>query len=216
VGSQADDYALDVFDGGQDAADAQGVRRRALWLGPDGGGCVELHRPEPAVSVGVRTTATSILTSSRPATRAAQLPSTTVLPSSSRPISTKNAVTASRSSTAMLPSPSAGSSWCFSFDRAASHGRVQPSNEQAHDVSDSGTGLRGPPDTKVLMGRESQFEIGFGVPDPKDVVLEIALHAAPFRPSLLHSTYADDSSRCRNRPTGACRRVNFEWCLAWL
>ena len=129
------------------------------WLGPDGGGWVELPQPEPAVSVGVRTTATSILTSSRPATRAAQLPSTTVLPSSSRPISTKNAVTASRSSTAMLPSPSAGSSWCFSFDSAASHGRVQPSNEQAHDVFDSGTGLRGPPDTKVLMGRESQFEV---------------------------------------------------------
>ena len=38
------------------------------------------------------------------------------------------------------------------------------------------------------MGRESQFEVGFGVADTKDVVLEIALHAAPFRPSLLHST----------------------------
>ena len=76
-------------------------------------------------------------------------------------------------------SPSAGSSWCFSFDRAASHGRDEPSNEPAHDVFDSGTRLRGPPETKVLRSRESQFEIGFGVADPKDVVLEIALHAAP-------------------------------------
>ena len=66
--------------------------------------------------------------------------------------------------------PSAGSSWCFSFDRAASHGRVQPSNEQAHDVFDSGTGLRGPPETKVLRSREPQFEIGFVVAGPKDVV----------------------------------------------
>ena len=188
MGSQAGDDALDVSTANRDASAAQGVRRRAFWLGPDGGGCVELHQLEPAVSVGVRTIATSILTSSSRATRAAQLPSTTVLPSGSRPISTKNAVTASRSSTTMPCSPSAGSSWCFSFDRAASHGRVQPSNEQAHDVSDSGTGLKGPPDTKVLMGRESQFEVGFGVADTKDVVLEIALHAAPFRPSLLHST----------------------------
>jgi hypothetical protein len=187
VGSQAVDYALDVFDGGQDAADAQGVRRRALWLGPDGGGCVELHQLEPAVSVGVRTTATSILTSSRPATRAAQLPSTTVLPSSSRPISTKNAVTASRSSTTMPCSPSAGSSWCFSFDRAASHGRVQSSDEQAHDVFDSGLVSEDLP-IRRSYGRESQFEVGFGVADPKDVVLEIALHAAPLRPSLLYST----------------------------
>jgi hypothetical protein len=65
---------------------------------------------------------------------------------------------------------------------------VQSNNEQAHDVFDSGSGLRGPPTTKVLKGRESQFEVGFGVADPKDVVMEIALHADPKRPSLLYST----------------------------
>ena len=209
MGSQAGDDALDV-------STANRMRRMPrVFAGTLSGsaltaaGVWNFISPSLAVSVGVRTIATSILTSSSLATRAGQVPSTTVLPSRSRPISTKNAVTASRSSTTMPRSPSAGSSWCFSFDRAASHGRVQPSNEQAHDVSDSGTGLRGPPYTKVLMGRESQFEIGFWVADPKDVVLEIALHAAPLRPSLLYSTYADDSSRCRNRPTGACGRVNF-------
>jgi hypothetical protein len=65
---------------------------------------------------------------------------------------------------------------------------VRSNNEQAHDVFDSGSGLRGPPTTKVLKGRESQFEVGFGVADPKDVVMEIALHADPLRPSLLYST----------------------------
>jgi hypothetical protein len=65
---------------------------------------------------------------------------------------------------------------------------VRSNNEQAHDVFDSGSGLRGPPTTKLLKGRESQFEVGFGVADPKDVVMEIALHADPLRPSLLYST----------------------------
>jgi hypothetical protein len=65
---------------------------------------------------------------------------------------------------------------------------VQSKNEQAHDVFDSGSDLRGPPTTKVLKGRESQFEVGFGVADPKDVVMEIALHTDPLRPSLRYST----------------------------
>jgi hypothetical protein len=51
VSSQAGNDALDVFYGEQDAADAQGVRRYAFWLGPDGGGCVELHQLEPALPV---------------------------------------------------------------------------------------------------------------------------------------------------------------------
>jgi hypothetical protein len=37
-------------------------------------------------------------------------------------------------------------------------------------------GLRGPPDTKVLEARESQFEVGSAVADPKDVMMEVALH----------------------------------------
>jgi hypothetical protein len=65
---------------------------------------------------------------------------------------------------------------------------VQSGNEQAREVFDSMSGLTGPPDTKVLKGRESEFDAGFGVADPKDLVLEIALHDNSVRPSLLYST----------------------------
>jgi hypothetical protein len=67
---------------------------------------------------------------------------------------------------------------------------VQSSNEEADEVFDSGSDLRGPPDTKVLKGRESKSEVGFGVTDPKDVLMEIALHDDDddVRPSLLYST----------------------------
>jgi hypothetical protein len=65
---------------------------------------------------------------------------------------------------------------------------VKSSNEAAHEVFDSMSGLRGPPVTKVLKGRESKFEVGFGVADPKDMVMEIALHDKFARPSLLYST----------------------------
>jgi hypothetical protein len=35
---------------------------------------------------------------------------------------------------------------------------VQSSNEEAHHLFDSLSGLRGPPDTKVLKGRKSEFD----------------------------------------------------------
>jgi hypothetical protein len=65
---------------------------------------------------------------------------------------------------------------------------VQSSNEEAHHLFDSLSGLKGPPDTKVSKGRESQFVLGFGVADTKDVVMEVALHDDSERPSLLYST----------------------------
>jgi hypothetical protein len=65
---------------------------------------------------------------------------------------------------------------------------VKSSNEAAHEVFDSASGLRGPPIAKVLKGRESKFEVGFGVADPKDMVMEIALHDKSARPSLVYST----------------------------
>jgi hypothetical protein len=65
---------------------------------------------------------------------------------------------------------------------------VQSGNKQASEVFDSGTSLRGPPDTKVLKGRASQFEVGFAVTDPKDVVMEVALHEDVERPTVLYST----------------------------
>jgi hypothetical protein len=65
---------------------------------------------------------------------------------------------------------------------------VQSKNKEADEVFDSASGLKGPPDTRVLKDRVSEFEVGFGVADPKDVVMEIALHSDFVRPSLLYST----------------------------
>jgi hypothetical protein len=52
---------------------------------------------------------------------------------------------------------------------------VQSSNKEAEQVFDSENDLESTPDTKVLKGRESEFDVGFGVADPKDVVMEVAL-----------------------------------------
>jgi hypothetical protein len=65
---------------------------------------------------------------------------------------------------------------------------VQSDNEEADHVFDFPTGLQGPPDAKVRKGSESQFHVGFGVADPKDMIMEVALHDQPKRSSLLYST----------------------------
>jgi hypothetical protein len=65
---------------------------------------------------------------------------------------------------------------------------VESGNKAASEIFDSLSGLRGPPDTKVLKGRESQFEVGFAVADRKDVMMEVALHRDVVRPTALYST----------------------------
>jgi hypothetical protein len=65
---------------------------------------------------------------------------------------------------------------------------VQSGNEEADHVFDSPTGLKGPPDTKVLKGRELEFDVGFGVADTKDVVMEVAVNDDFGRPALRYST----------------------------
>jgi hypothetical protein len=65
---------------------------------------------------------------------------------------------------------------------------VQSRNQEADHVFDSPTGLNGPPDTKVSKGKESQFQVGFGVADAKDLVMEVALHDNSGRQGLLYST----------------------------
>jgi hypothetical protein len=65
---------------------------------------------------------------------------------------------------------------------------AKSNSEEAHHVFDSVTGLRGPPDSKLSKGRESKFDVGFGVADAKDVVMEIELHDNVGRPSVLYST----------------------------
>ena len=74
------------------------------------------------------------------------------------------------------------------LDLGLTYVSAHSSNEEADQVFDSGTGLRGPPDTKVLKGRKSQFEVGFAVVNPKDVVMEVALHEDVERPTVRYST----------------------------
>lgn len=75
-----------------------------------------------------------------------------------------------------------------SLDLGLTYISAKSNNEEAQHVFDSVTGLKGPPDSKLSKGRQSQFDVGFGVADTKDVVMEIALHDDAGRPSVLYST----------------------------
>jgi hypothetical protein len=46
---------------------------------------------------------------------------------------------------------------------------VQSSNKESGQIFDTDNDLDSTPDTKVLKGRESEFDVGFGVTDPNDV-----------------------------------------------
>lgn len=74
------------------------------------------------------------------------------------------------------------------LDLALTYITVQSSNKEAEQVFDSEGGIEGTPSTKLLKGRESEWEIAFGVADPKDVVMEVALQDDFERPSLIYST----------------------------
>ncbi len=50
---------------------------------------------------------------------------------------------------------------------------LQSSNVEAAQVFDSEQGISGPPATTLLPGRESAFQVVFGVMDPADLVLEV-------------------------------------------
>jgi hypothetical protein len=65
---------------------------------------------------------------------------------------------------------------------------VQSDHKEADHVFDFPTGLQGPPDAKVPKGKESQFHVGFGVTDPKDMIMEVALHDQRKRSIVLYST----------------------------
>lgn len=60
------------------------------------------------------------------------------------------------------------------FDPVLIYATVQSTNVEAEAVFDMDNGLEGPSSTQVLPGRETTFPIGFGVADPKDIVMEIA------------------------------------------
>lgn len=59
------------------------------------------------------------------------------------------------------------------FDPSMFQATAQSSNVEGDEVFDSAGGMNGGPDTKLLKGREAKFVIGFGVEDPKDIVLEV-------------------------------------------
>jgi hypothetical protein len=75
-----------------------------------------------------------------------------------------------------------------SIDLGMTYISVQSANKEADHVFDSLIGLKGPPDKKVLKGRKLEFHVGFAVADPKDIVMELALHDDSDRSSLLYST----------------------------
>jgi hypothetical protein len=74
------------------------------------------------------------------------------------------------------------------LDLSLTYITVQSSNKEAEQVFDTDNGLEGSPSTKLLKGRESEYDIGFGVADAKDVVMEVALQDNFERPSLIYST----------------------------
>lgn len=49
---------------------------------------------------------------------------------------------------------------------------VQSNDTEAGEVYDSANGFEGAPSTTVLPGRESSFKVGFGVANPKDLVVQ--------------------------------------------
>jgi len=65
---------------------------------------------------------------------------------------------------------------------------LQSRHKEEDELFDSVSGLTGPPDTKISKGQKSEFDVGFGVADPKNLLMEVTLHDKSARPSLLYST----------------------------
>lgn len=67
------------------------------------------------------------------------------------------------------------------FDPSVSTASLQSGDTEASEVFDTENGFDGSPSTKVLPGRQTKYKIGFGVQNPKDLVLE-------FSPSFEHES----------------------------
>lgn len=59
------------------------------------------------------------------------------------------------------------------FDPSGMYLTMQSGNAEAEEIFDTDSGLEGTPMTTILNGRESTFDVGFGVDDPSDLVLEV-------------------------------------------
>ena len=74
------------------------------------------------------------------------------------------------------------------LDLALTYITVQSDNKEAEQVFDSSNDLEGSPSTKLLKGRESEWDVGFGVANSRDVVMEIAIQDDFERPSLIYTS----------------------------
>ena len=61
-----------------------------------------------------------------------------------------------------------------SFDASFALTNAQSGQSEAAGIYDFDQGLEGPPHTSLLPGRTVSWDVGFGVEDPEDVVLEIS------------------------------------------
>ena len=60
------------------------------------------------------------------------------------------------------------------YDPTLFNATAQSAGKEAESIYDSDNGLTGSPTTSVLAGRDATFNVGFGVTDPTDVVLEVS------------------------------------------
>ena len=60
------------------------------------------------------------------------------------------------------------------YDPTLFYATLQSGNSEANEVFDSENGLEGSPQTKVLPGRETKFDMGWTTKNPKDLVLEVS------------------------------------------
>lgn len=65
---------------------------------------------------------------------------------------------------------------------------MQSNNKEAEQVFETENGLDSSPSTKLLKGRESKWDVGFGVANPKDMVIKVALQDNFECPSIIYST----------------------------
>ena len=59
------------------------------------------------------------------------------------------------------------------FDPVVFQVSVQSNDAEADEVFDSSNGFEGPPSTAILPNRQSSFKVGFGVQNPKDLVVQV-------------------------------------------
>lgn len=60
------------------------------------------------------------------------------------------------------------------FEPSVATVSVQSGDLEGDEIFDSAEGFEGSPSTKVLNGRQTKYKVGFGVSNPKDVIVEFS------------------------------------------